>query len=340
MRLIKCKSFTIIILGTLILLVLTLEMITKSYRNSNLGNLIDDTDTIEPKSLRSNLVENTKRAFQSLRSHLVDVTKVCSMSHDVIDTCAGSFYDIANWTLHLHNDDCIKLLDVRHDCKYAIKKVVFSNGTEVYKGCTKQTSRCSQKPYFNEKFQVRVNVPPCCRKHLMDLFQKVADAFQKSNIPYFLVAGGLLGFVRYKHLIPYDNDLDLVVGATSWNAKSFKIFLNDISDREDFIVSFVKRNKLKIEFSKKNRISIDVWPYEVSKRGKLLTQKTVKLKSSTFRYKELNYNEVFPLRRVFFGGVQTFVPNKADYIVGKEYGPLYMQELTCKKKTVHNFCAS
>ena len=46
---------------------------------------------------------------------------------------------------------------------------------------------------------------------LIDLYQELSEVLERYDIPYFVLGGGLLGAVRHKGFIPWDDDLDIVI---------------------------------------------------------------------------------------------------------------------------------
>jgi len=89
-------------------------------------------------------------------------------------------------------------------------------------------------------------------KSSMKMLQKVTSIMEKNGIPYWLEGGTLLGIVREKRLLPWDNDMD--ISLVKDNEKKllsvlFKIFLCG------YIVR-VKKYKFDVEPFKKGEVRI------------------------------------------------------------------------------------
>ena len=89
-------------------------------------------------------------------------------------------------------------------------------------------------------------------KNSMKMLQKVTQIMEKNGTPYWLEGGTLLGIVREKRLLPWDNDMD--ISLVKDNEKKllsilFKIFLRG------YIVR-VKKYKFDVDPFKKGEVRI------------------------------------------------------------------------------------
>lgn len=75
-------------------------------------------------------------------------------------------------------------------------------------------------------------------KYSLDMLEFVDSICKKNNIAYFLHAGTLLGAVRHKGFIPWDDDVDICM-----SRKQFKRLLKTFQDTQQYELQFYDRTK-------------------------------------------------------------------------------------------------
>jgi len=98
---------------------------------------------------------------------------------------------------------------------------------------------------------------------LIQMLDIMKDKFDRVNIEWYLIAGGLLGAVRNNKLIPWDDDLDIGIryNTESDRKRYIKLILSLYEDDENVIVTEETiLNPLKI-LNKNNGVFIDIFFY-------------------------------------------------------------------------------
>lgn len=75
-------------------------------------------------------------------------------------------------------------------------------------------------------------------KYSLDMLEFVDSVCEQNNITYFLHAGTLLGAVRHKGFIPWDDDVDICMPR-----KQFRRFLETFQDTQQYELQFYDRIK-------------------------------------------------------------------------------------------------
>lgn len=128
------------------------------------------------------------------------------------------------------------------------------------------------------------------------LLKEFDDFAKRHDIKYFLMYGGLIGAIRHKDLIPWDDDVDIVVTREEFN--KLKPYLDEF--KGDFSVSYPCTNNkffdfvTKINYEKSslenknpetefyneehNKISLDIFIFDKTYPGKKFNKQIFKLK--------------------------------------------------------------
>lgn len=151
---------------------------------------------------------------------------------------------------------------------------------------------------------------------LLEMLNDLVFVLNKHKIKYWLDYGTLLGAVRHKGFIPWDDDLDLGV-----LFKDGKLIVDSIRaefDKTYNIYYTGEQDKyLKLErYYGTNRVSIDIFLYQ-NDNGKM----GAKFFSDGIVYNKPFPEEVmFPLKKMVFESSEYNVPNQYDLYLKKNYG--------------------
>ena len=114
----------------------------------------------------------------------------------------------------------------------------------------------------------------------LKILEKIDEICKKNNINYFLIGGTLLGAVRHKGFIPWDDDIDVGMLREDYEkfinvclkngalGKDYYLHCNE-SDN-DYFIPFIKVKKNNTTFAEKNieninthkGIFLDIFPYD------------------------------------------------------------------------------
>lgn len=158
------------------------------------------------------------------------------------------------------------------------------------------------------------------KKVQLDILEYITQICRKNKLDYFLIGGTLLGAVRHKGYIPWDDDLDIAMPRSDYE-KFIKVFtstdkfiIEDYSDK-NYWLPFIKvrnKNTLYIEDSqiyyKGNKgIWVDIFPLDNGS-------------------KEKSFIEWFQFKATF--ALRTSISKKANIIIEKKQN--IINEFICK----------
>ena len=211
-----------------------------------------------------------------------------------------------------------------------MKQIVHQNGTVQNLGCTKFTKRCNETAFYDNAFDVRVNTPPCCRKNIIDMFRHITVELERLHVSYVLSFGAVIGWMRNKKMIPYDQDLDIIVDKSFWNSTLYWDFLHRLNTEYGHTYTIRDNGKkIWIMYSSNNSNSIDVWPYTITSKEQ---NKCPTVMIPHFYWKEQPIENIFPAQFVQFENITTYIPRKPKAYLDLTYGKnRWEKELDCKK---------
>lgn len=150
--------------------------------------------------------------------------------------------------------------------------------------------------------------------NILEVFIKICD---KNNIPYWIEGGTLLGAVRHKGFIPWDDDLDIQVLKDDYkklckilikelpnnlalqNHDTDKFFFKNFSRIRDLNSELIITNPIDHEFYKYKGVFIDIIPIEKIKY-KFLSNLSTKIRYHFwFKWREIKIQNI-KIKRLLF----------------------------------------
>ena len=168
-------------------------------------------------------------------------------------------------------------------------------------------------PYF---------IPEETKKELYTAMNYVHSILEKNNIPYFVIAGTLLGAVRHQGIIPWDNDIDIGI------LESDIPRINSIDFGYKYSpVTAIGCGKIHIANS-----CIDVFAFrESGNREEYLEERARGIWPNEYFLKE----ELFPLKNYKFGKVIVRGPNKLIPYCDRSWGNWKTPSMKFEKKLIY-----
>jgi len=186
---------------------------------------------------------------------------------------------------------------------------------------------------------------------MLDMLKVIDDICRDQNIKYWLDAGTLLGAIRHKGFIPWDDDLDIAMERSDYN-KFIEIIKSYKNDRyqfkckeldenyEHFYAKLTDKENYLVEYKgfENDGIFVDIYPFDFYDRetrfydkvfAQLFSQKKLGMKIFK-KYRSGNYNKLYDLIRLFRLAILQLMP------LNLVYRWLYRKDATSKKYLGYN----
>lgn len=150
--------------------------------------------------------------------------------------------------------------------------------------------------------------------NIYDLLQIITCELDKNNIEYIMTGGTLLGAIRNKGLIPYDDDGDIVILNEKIKVDDVLRVLHELSKD---IISYigVKGNVIIVKF-KDFETRIDIFFMNKDENGIYKYRFPFNIQYSNEWY---NHDEVYPLKEYKFGPLLLKGPNMPSKFLDRTY---------------------
>ena len=164
-------------------------------------------------------------------------------------------------------------------------------------------------------------------KKMISLIKRTQKCFKELNIDFIPIYGSLLGIMRHKSIIQWDDDYDICV-----HKKYFDIILKNekLFDTHDLKVIIKQPILFENKFLKIFDINeklidtrdwawpfIDVFPYKIKDENLIL-------ENNEYKKYNFNINDFFPLQKTFFSlnsyKIEIQIPRNSEKILNSLYG--------------------
>jgi len=156
-------------------------------------------------------------------------------------------------------------------------------------------------------------------KFLYKCFYDIHNILVENNIFYIASGGSILGAIRHKGIIPWDDDIDLEI---SWKDIPALLSLKKVFKKHGYTINTEKREWIKIDSKKKVKgeiVSIDIFPIKIDTNGKRTRFYDESVNDSWPKaYHKIS--DIFPLKFVKFGKGKILIPNNSEPYLDRLYG--------------------
>jgi hypothetical protein len=175
---------------------------------------------------------------------------------------------------------------------------------------------------------------------VVDIMQCVHDVFTEHNIPYFLDYGSLLGAIRHKGFIPWDDLIDIDAGVLASDEDRIialkpvikekcgyvLIHRSDVSHLPDMSAFVIRRGAFRVFYNAFTPLYVDITDYEVveSEKGNSEAGGNAGVVLTDKHFPELKFRfpleKILPVRSCEYEGHTFNCPNDSEWVLEQEYG--------------------
>jgi hypothetical protein len=167
-------------------------------------------------------------------------------------------------------------------------------------------------------------------KQMKEMLIDIRKALDKEDIKFWLAGGSLLGAVRHKGFIPWDDDIDVFVNLYDYDKVVMALKKNTKYRITSYVNDTLGLNMLKIYLPGTVDGSppfIDIF-FVVNEDG--IVSKCTRIKNGECvkitEKESFSFNDIYPLKKGKFEDTWFYIPNKSEKVLKKQYGESVIQK--------------
>ena len=178
-------------------------------------------------------------------------------------------------------------------------------------------------------------------KYILDNYSifciKKLMIYLNNNYKYAVYGGGVIGYLRNKKLIPWDDDIDICIKESEFNKlKNDKNIENETGWRfgfwdksEHFYRLFVPTYFMNITFGPNNKYRNHVWMLDIMLVSENKDSSFISIgeKGNFWNKKKITKDMIFPSKKVKISDTEMYIPNDAKQMCKNGYGENFINDI-------------
>lgn len=197
----------------------------------------------------------------------------------------------------------------------------------------------------NKKYRVP-NLPVKGHAYILDesfitrmreLYIRIVRVFKEANMKFWVSGGTLLGFIRHKTFLPWDDDVDIHTDSNNkafLHSEAFRNLLNKHGLDSLFMVgsdetfSYYKGG-VRIKMLEHLNPVMDIF-FVQEEQGRMIKIENWMNETVTFNNKEnWDKSDIYPLKQETIDGLPIRLPSNPHNVLVAQYGKSYKDEIHC-----------
>lgn len=179
-----------------------------------------------------------------------------------------------------------------------------------------------------------------------EILKKIAKICEEKNLRYYLIYGTLIGAIRHKGYIPWDDDVDIMMPRPDYDKlliylsqnidkyPNLNIFNREVCSEYPYMITRISDDRYEIEMANENKygmgVFIDIYPYDGlgDSKEEALKYALKGDRLSSFCYQATRKKYLFETTSSVLRKIIKFPVFLFSKLLGKEYFQNKLQELS------------